>query len=73
MKQWVYLRAARTPINTVLRNTAMRAFEFTNLAQQQVDGLKQATKAAQKRAKQAALRAKLQKTQQQLAQANQTT
>jgi hypothetical protein len=51
----------------------MRAFEFTNLAQQQVDGLKQAAKAAQKRAKQAALRAKLQKTQQQLAQANQTT
>jgi hypothetical protein len=51
----------------------MRAFEFTNLAQQQVDGLKQVAKAAQKRAKQASLRVKLQKTQQQLAQANQTS
>jgi hypothetical protein len=51
----------------------MRAFEFTNLAQQQVDSLKQSAKQTQQRAKQAALRLKLQKTQQQLAQANKTT
>jgi len=66
-------RAACTPINTVLRNIAMRAFEFISPAQQQVDSLKQAAKQTQQRAKQAALRLKLQKTQQQLAQANKTT
>ena len=44
----------------------MRAMEFIDPAQQRVATMKQQAKAAQKRAKEAALRLKLQKTQQSL-------
>jgi hypothetical protein len=47
---------------------AMRAMEFTNIAQQNVAAMKQQAKAAQKRAKEAALRLKLRNDQQRLAQ-----
>jgi hypothetical protein len=47
----------------------MRACEFIDPAQQQVNAIKQQAKVAQKRAKEAALRLRLQKTQQQLAKA----
>jgi hypothetical protein len=47
---------------------AMRAMEFTNTAQQNVAAMKQQAKAAQKRAKEAALRLKLRNDQQRLAQ-----
>ncbi|WP_156471348.1 hypothetical protein [Polynucleobacter sinensis] len=46
----------------------MRAIEFTNTAQQNVAAMKQQAKAAQKRAKEAALRLKLRNYQQRLAQ-----
>lgn len=46
----------------------MRAMEFTNTAQQNVAAMKQQAKAAQKRAKEAALRLKLRNDQQRLAQ-----
>jgi hypothetical protein len=47
----------------------MRASEFIDPAQHQVNAIKQQAKVAQKRAKEAALRLRLQKTQQQLAKA----
>lgn len=46
----------------------MKAFEFVDAAQQRVDVMRQQAKALQKRAKEAALRLKLQKTQQRLTQ-----
>lgn len=46
----------------------MRAYEFVDPAQRQVDAMKQQAKAAQKRAKEAALRLRLQQTQKSLAQ-----
>lgn len=47
----------------------MRAKEFVNPAQRRVDAMKQQARLLRKRAREAALRIKLQKTQQQLAQA----
>ena len=46
----------------------MRVREIVDLGQQRVNAMKQQAKAAQRRAKEAALRLKLQKTQQQLTQ-----
>lgn len=60
--------SASTPsINTVEENP-MRIFEIVDGATQQVNMLKQQAKTAQKRAKEAALRLKMQKAQQSLAQ-----
>jgi len=46
----------------------MRFFEIVDPGQQRVDAMKQQAKAAQRRAKEAALRLRLQKTQRQLTQ-----
>lgn len=62
----VCFKRQHIPLNTV-GDTTMRICEIVDGATQQVNLLKQQAKTAQKRAKQAALRLKMQKTQQSLA------
>lgn len=50
------------------RRSAMKIIEIVDLAQNRVDAMQQQAKAAKKRASEAALRLKLQKTQQRLSQ-----